>query len=62
MSLFERAQRAYFRRFGTEASQPARDEDALIEIDGKQFFELHNCSGRLALYRVFDSGRLAWVE
>jgi len=61
----QRAMRAYFRRFGPDASIPSNGRTEVFEEEGSLFVELSNVNGPLATYTVTptqDGGfRLAHV-
>jgi hypothetical protein len=53
--LTRRAFAAYFREGGFD--QPAGDS-GVVEHEGKEYVELHNTNGTLAVYRVRNDGKL----
>lgn len=57
----ERAMRAYFRRRGSWAAQPA-DGGEMVEHDGLLYVRLANIGGVLAVYRVRGDGKLKWLK
>ena len=60
-----RALRAYFRRFGAEADQPASPASVDIPIQtGRRCYHLilENIHGELARYRITAKGCLRFVE
>lgn len=63
-SYFIRAMRAYFKRFGEYANQPAGTgvDDNVREYKGRRYVVLDNCNGLLATYRITPSDGLRWVQ
>lgn len=59
--LVGRAVRAYSKRFGPYANQPASTSD-VMDHGGKNYVVLHNCNGILAIYQITTSDRLRYVE
>lgn len=59
--LVSRAVRAYSRRFGTDAIQPANTSQ-VMDHGGKNYVVLRNCNGILALYQITASDRLRYVD
>jgi len=61
----QRAMRAYFRRFGPDASIPSSGRTEVFEEEGSLFVELANVNGPLAKYMVTPTEgggfRLAYV-
>ena len=62
----DQATRAYFRRFGSNATTPHRGFSKILEKEGKHYIQLANEEGPLATYRIAHrSGggwRLSFVE
>ena len=62
----QRAMRAYFRRFGTDAPIPSSGRTEVVEEGGRRFVEIENVNGHLATYRVVPSRdgrfRLKYME
>jgi len=56
-----RAFKAYFKRFGEYAAQPSSDVD-FFEIAGKNYVVLSNVNGILAVYRIYNDGRLKFLK
>ena len=57
MNLCERATRAYFRRFGSDAIQPVSGH--VTQTTHGRYVTLSNARGSLAIYRL-QAGRLAF--
>lgn len=59
--LFNNARKAYFRRFGASAKQPA-NSSGIEQIDGQEYFVLRNINGPIAKYKILNGARLRFCK